>query len=762
MSQLIPFNAERHAILFVTASSEELGTLPYLLDRHDLRSAHADSLAAGIARAAAGGIDLILLNAALAGASLNDACRRLMTAASGTPVPLFLISAQASPGEQGLSIGAGAADYLKLPFDGQVVAEKILMELALRKAVPQMLRAGAVHPQTLEVSYHAILAGSTDAVVLYDADNRVLIDANHHAELLFGRPGPELLQAGLVELCPPRQPDGTASRLAIDTLLNQVLAGASRVFDLTFLQHGAGAGHNIACDLRLVLLPVPGRRLMHVRIVDISARKRAEALRNGQNDMLEMIANGAPLERTLARLMELIESQSDGVYCSVMLLDAGGRHVVYTAGPHLPQAYLDAFLGLEIGPTVGSCGTAMHRGATVIVSDIEHDPLWAPYRALAAPHGLRACWSTPIRNRDNVLGSFAMYYRDVRSPSPDEIYLIGVASHLAGIAIERSRREQELERYREHLEELVAERTADLTLAKEQSELTNAKLAAALQHLNLTQEQLLRRDKLAALGTLVAGVAHELNTPIGNSLVVAGSMAERTRLMQTGMGDGLRRSELASYLDQAAEADHILQRNLERAAHLVSSFKQIAVDHSSSKRRHFSLHRLVAEWMLPMQATLRHTAYALEQQIPAELVMDSYPGPLGQVLTSLVDNCVLHGFEGRDGGAIRIAACNDGAQIALSVSDDGVGIAPANLEHIYDPFFTTRLGAGGTGLGLHIAHNIVTGVLGGRIEVASDTHSGTTFTLLLPKTAPKAEPAAADADSKTKAGSAAAGIAATA
>ncbi|MBV8465993.1 MAG: GAF domain-containing protein, partial [Burkholderiales bacterium] len=176
----------------------------------------------------------------------------------------------------------------------------------------------------------------------------------------------------------------------------------------------------------------------------------------GQTRLLEMIARPAPLRDTLAELALVIESQSEGLYCSVLLLDEDGVHIHPGAGPNLPEQYMAALDGYAIGPEVGSCGTAMYRKQTIIVTDVETDPLWAPYKQLLTPHGFRACWSSPIwLNEDVVLGTFAMYYREVKSPGPEDMKLLGVGTHIAGIAIERHRREHELECYREHMEELV-------------------------------------------------------------------------------------------------------------------------------------------------------------------------------------------------------------------------------------------------------------------------------------------------------------------
>jgi PAS domain S-box-containing protein len=586
----------------------------------------------------------------------------------------------------------------------------------------------------LEVNYHALLSNSPDAVLLFDLDDMRLLDANAKAVELFGRPLAELLGQELASLCPPAQRDGQPSRDHLDALVAQVRAGVIAVFDTTFAHAGARL---IDCEMRLVVMPTPERRLMHARIIDVTERRRGDLLRAGQSRVLEMIARGADLTETLDALMLLIESQSDGVYCSVLLLDDDGVRIHPGSAPSLPKEYMDALDNFPIGPDVGSCGTAMWRKETVVVSDVLSDPLWAPYKGLIEPHGFRACWSTPIYlERSHVLGSFAMYYREVRSPVADDMRLISVATHLAGIAIERTRRERELRLHRNHLEELVEARTAELTQAKERTDLVNEDLATALKNLSMAQEELVRRDKLAALGALVAGVAHELNTPIGNSLVMATTMADHTRELSASMGDGLRRSTLDAYLVEANQAGEILVRNLQKAADLVSSFKLIAVDQAGSQRRRFSLSGLLAEVLASLAVPIKERPIRVALDAAADLEMDSYPGALTQVVMSLFDNCLVHAFEGEAAGNIVVSAQRQGELLALTVADDGAGIAQANLAHVYDPFFTTKLGSGGSGLGLHIAHNIVTGILGGRIELSSDVGVGTRFVLLLPPVAP--------------------------
>jgi len=298
---------------------------------------------------------------------------------------------------------------------------------------------------------------------------------------------------------------------------------------------------------------------------------------------------------------------------------------------------------------------------------------------------------------------------------------------------DKRRIENEILELNANLENRVIERTNELQLA-------NKELASTLETLNMAQGELVRSEKLAALGSLVAGIAHELNTPIGNSLMVASSLIDQTREINKAYNEnkGLKRSTLEGFFADSAKAGDILVRNLYRAANLVTSFKHVAVDQTSSQRRKFSLAEVISEIILTMSPTLRKTAFVVEHNIPPDMMLDSYPGPLGQVIGNLINNALLHGFEGRSTGTVTILAKpTQPGWLELFVIDNGIGIPAANLNRIFDPFFTTKLGAGGSGMGLNITHNIVVDVLGGRIGVDSEIGHGTTFTLTLPMVAPE-------------------------
>ncbi|MBI5040112.1 MAG: HAMP domain-containing protein, partial [Gammaproteobacteria bacterium] len=295
-------------------------------------------------------------------------------------------------------------------------------------------------------------------------------------------------------------------------------------------------------------------------------------------------------------------------------------------------------------------------------------------------------------------------------------------------ALERSR--AEIQKLNQSLETRVVERTRELAER-------NTQLAEAISHLHETQEYLVRSEKLAGLGMIVAAVAHELNSPIGNALTVATAFTEKTRTFQKEAAEGLRRSVLQTYVQDAGIAAELIERNIDRAAELIRSFKQVTVDQTSSQRRSFNLRQTLEELAATLRPTFKKNGYQLLLNIPANIDLDSYPGPLGQVISNFVTNALLHAFEGRRGGTMRLSCTPCGEdRIELLFEDDGKGIPAEHLPRIFDPFFTTRLGTGGSGLGLNIVHNIVTGLLGGEISVGSRPGQGTRFRILIPRQAP--------------------------
>ncbi|WP_229261329.1 sensor histidine kinase [Duganella margarita] len=357
-------------------------------------------------------------------------------------------------------------------------------------------------------------------------------------------------------------------------------------------------------------------------------------------------------------------------------------------------------------------------------SAVERERIWQIYREEGAVQGAIAGVLLP----DGSVGSVAIWSSSLTLDGNDAIIwaLLDLTEELNA--------KRELKDLNVSLESRVRERSAALERA-------NGELNATLQTLRHTQHELLSSEKMASLGSLVAGIAHELNTPIGNSLLASTALHDRVLDFGQQVSAGnLRRSQLTAHLDEVCTASTLISGSLHKAAELISSFKQIAVDQTNDQRRAFDLLAAVQDAIATYMPRLRRVPCEVTLQIPAELVLDSYPGGLYQILNNLITNALTHAFEQRHGAAITVSAERlDGDIIALAFRDNGSGMGDDVLKRVFDPFFTTRMGQGGTGLGMNIVYNIITGVLGGRISIDSALGAGTTIRMLLPRVAPQRE-----------------------
>ena len=293
------------------------------------------------------------------------------------------------------------------------------------------------------------------------------------------------------------------------------------------------------------------------------------------------------------------------------------------------------------------------------------------------------------------------------------------------------RQRQVLRQANEALESRVEERTRALAAS-------NARLIDTLQNLDAVREELVEGEKNAALGMLVSGIAHELNTPIGNALLVGTTLHDIAAELSKATGSGLTRRALDTALVDLNNGVDILTRNLARASTLISSFKQLSNDQQSGQRRQFALAAMLEETVHAMAPRIRPSGHSLDLAIDPDIAMQSYPGALGQIVINLINNCLAHAFDGIAHGQMQLAAQQvEGGQVELRFSDNGNGIPPAVLRRVFEPFFTTKLGKGGSGLGMHIVYNIVTQVLGGKIDIESQSGQGTTVRLRLPLHAPE-------------------------
>lgn len=261
----------------------------------------------------------------------------------------------------------------------------------------------------------------------------------------------------------------------------------------------------------------------------------------------------------------------------------------------------------------------------------------------------------------------------------------------------------------------------------------NAELQRLLQRMTTMQDELLQSEKMAALGAMVVGISHELNTPIGNGMLAASTLQNRTEEFAARMEGSLTRGDMRQFVDMVRQGAGLLIQTLDQAGALVRNFRQAAADEASANRRPFQLYDCVAEVAQRLAPRVAQAGHRLEYAVPRGIAMESCPGPLAEVLEDLVGNALKHAFI-QAGGTVRISAGLHGEEMVwLAVEDDGAGIAREHLGRIFDPFFTTRLGQGSSGLGLHITYKRVTGALQGRIDATSGNGHGSRFTLLLPR-----------------------------
>lgn len=564
------------------------------------------------------------------------------------------------------------------------------VELALRQAQrdQQVLR-----------ECQAMVESANDAMLLMEGER--VVECNSAAQHMFGLQRDALLGAHPADLSPEHQPDGQSSMALAQRNIARVMAGeAQRIL----WQHQRGDGTLFMTEV--ALSPALGAaadtapRFVAVLRDVTESRRASEAVLNSEQRFRQLFEL-APIPMVL--------TSADG-----KLLDIN-RQWTQVLGyapqevPNMDAWWLLAYPDAAYRDAVQSMwqkaiDRVIHEGGELMP---------AVFRVQCKDGRCRDLRVGGARIGDNVLTSFY----DVT---------------------EQRAAQAALQALNANLEARVAERTAALQ--------------SAIEDLKRTQEELVRSEKLAGLGALVAGVAHELNTPIGNAVIVASTLADQRKRFETEAAEGLRKSSLTRFMGELQEGVEVMERNLRRAAELISGFKQVAVDQSSHQRREFDLAELVHEMQLTLSPTLKRSGVKLLTEVPPGLPFDSHPGPLTQVLMNVINNAVVHAFGGTslspDAAVsptvwLQAQALSDG-RVQLTLRDNGRGIAPEHLPRVFDPFFTTRLGKGGSGLGLHIVYSLVTELLGGTVHIDSTVGEGTTVTLNLPCHAPDS---AADAPS---------------
>jgi len=566
-----------------------------------------------------------------------------------------------------------------IPFQERRILHTVFRDISRRRAAEQELQKSKEALLTQTEVLSSILHHIGDAVIVSDSQYRFLT-FNPAAERMFGTGATETKAEGWARAYGLFLPDKVTPFPEEELPIARSIRGEN-VDDLEmFVRHDKTPDG--------VWIRVSGRPLRDATgglsggvIVchDITERKKEDGFRAGQSRVLEMIARGETIENVLASLVTLIEAQSEGMLCSVVQLSEDGKHIRHGAAPSLPEIYVQAVNGAPIGPKNGSCGTAMYLGKPVVVTDMLTDPLWEDYVELARLSGLRACWSTPIfSGSGQVLGSFAMYYRQPQSPSGTEARLTEVATHIAGIAIEHQRAEAQL---------------------------------------RTTQAELAHVARVTTMGELAASIAHEVNQPLG---AIVGNADVCLHWLQ----------EKSPNLEDLREAINDIANDGHRASQVISRIRSLVKKHEPEK-----VILDLSEVAREVLDLVSHEAQRKQVALVADL-SDQLPAikadriQLQQVLLNLVMNSVeaMNDLKDRKPSLTLRTAQHEDAVLA-TVIDCGVGFTTDKAEQIFKPFHTTK--ASGMGMGLAISRSIIE-AHGGKLWAEPNPDFGASFKFTLP------------------------------
>ncbi len=441
----------------------------------------------------------------------------------------------------------------------------------------------------------------------------------------------------------------------------------------------------------------------------------------------QTLAGEIVLDKLLAKLMKIVIENAGGQK-GFLILEKSGQWVIEASGSvdveqvNVMQSIPIDFVDEDREVTLLAVAVVNYVARTqesIVLNNATGEGQFtrAPYIIAVQPKSILC---TPLIHQGKLSGILYLENNLTTGAfTPERLELLKLLSSQISISIENAQLYMNLQQFNQNLENLVQQRTCELS--------------QTLEDLKSAQNKLVEAEKMAALGGLVAGVAHEINTPIGVGITAASLLAEKvTKFLDLYSKGQIKRSELEKFLDTALQSSNMILSNLTRAADLIHSFKEVAVDQSSELKRTFNVKNYLEEILTSLSAKLRRTKHKVEIKCDENIVLDSYPGVFSQIVTNLVLNSLIHAYDGENGGILGFDLKLEGDRLIFEYADNGKGITPENLSKIFEPFFTTKRGQGGTGLGLHIIYNLVTQKLKGTISCESQVEKGTKFMIEFP------------------------------
>ncbi|WP_100643067.1 GAF domain-containing sensor histidine kinase [Alteromonas facilis] len=464
----------------------------------------------------------------------------------------------------------------------------------------------------------------------------------------------------------------------------------------------------------------------------LASLESRNAIEQGRAKALDLLIEGASLEDVARPMLEGIESAHKGARCVIMLLNDDKFTLSPLVAPSFEEAFVSALINFPVGTNSGCCGSAVFHQSPVYLSEITAKQNWHGISSLVQDADIRSCWSHPlISPNGEVYGTLAIYLSTSASPTDTDIEMLDYEAKVFSMIIERSHMISALKRSHAELEKRVEERTKELSEA-------NTLLSKALDQRNEVRMQLLEMENMAALGTMMSSLTHEINTPIGVAITASTylrAMQQKSKVLFDN--NELKRSDLLSFYNECDEAAHIIERNLSRTSELITTFKQLSIDQHSQEPRKVNLTDYIDEILLSLKPRLKRFGHLFCIDVDPDMNIKTNPGALSQILINMIMNSANHAFEPEERGRILIKARIEGIQsdnphLILDYKDNGKGMSEHTVENIYKPFFTNARNNGGTGLGMHICYNLVVDVLRGTLDCQSELGKGTLFRLRVP------------------------------